>query len=51
VLLRLFPDTISNVVLLLPSRRAHHQGLHIDGLADSIDGITAAGRRVRARDP
>ena len=38
VLLRLFPDTISNVVLLLLAALIT-RGLHIDGLADSVDGI------------
>jgi adenosylcobinamide-GDP ribazoletransferase len=38
VLLRLFPDTISNIFLILLSVLIT-RALHIDGLADSIDGI------------
>jgi adenosylcobinamide-GDP ribazoletransferase len=38
VLLRLFPDTISNIFLVLLSVLIT-RALHIDGLADSVDGI------------
>jgi len=38
VLLRLFPDTISNIFLVLLSVLVT-RALHVDGLADSVDGI------------